>query len=67
MDINPDIIHIDECPESFDSFNKMQPELHDWLYAQKWSIVETCHNISFDSRKQNSMNQMVMSFVHHII
>lgn len=47
-DINPDIIHIDECPESFDSFNKMQPELQDWLYNQKWAVVETCHNIWFN-------------------
>ena len=48
LDINPDVIHIDECPESFDSFNQMQPDLQEWLYTQNWAVVETCHNIWFN-------------------
>ena len=48
LDINPDIVHIDECPESFDSFNKMLPDFQKWMYAQKWKIVETCHNVTFN-------------------
>ena len=52
LDIDPDIIHIDECPESFDGFNKMEPDFQKWLYTQKWKTVETCHNIVFDSNNK---------------
>jgi autotransporter strand-loop-strand O-heptosyltransferase len=48
--INPDIIHIDECPESFDGFNKLDQSAMDWLYDKPWKIVETCHNIWFNSK-----------------
>lgn len=51
-DLNPDIIHIDEAPESFDSFNKMSESTQKWLYNQKWKIVETNHNIWFDSKNK---------------
>ena len=46
--INPDIIHIDECPESFDGFNKLDQSAMDWLYDKPWKVVETCHNIWFN-------------------
>jgi|TARA_B110000879_G_scaffold212462_1_gene308812 autotransporter strand-loop-strand O-heptosyltransferase len=52
LDIDPDIIHIDECPESFDGFNKMEPDFQKWLYTQRWKTVETCHNIVFDSNNK---------------
>lgn len=48
--INPDIIHIDECPESFDGFNKLDQSAMNWLYDKPWKIVETCHNIWFNSK-----------------
>ena len=51
-DINPDIIHIDEAPESFDSFNTMGASIQKWLYSQPWKIVETCHNIWFDPKNK---------------
>ena len=53
QDINPDIIHIEECPESFDSFNQMSLNTQSWLYAsyQPWKIVETCHNIWFNPKE----------------
>jgi len=40
--INPDIIHIDECPEAFDAQNKMSNNLHKWIYSneRKWKILE---------------------------
>jgi glycosyltransferase involved in cell wall biosynthesis len=50
--LNPDIIHIDEAPESFDSFNKMSESTQKWLYNQKWKIVETNHNIWFDPKNK---------------
>ena len=51
-DLNPDIIHIDEAPESFDSFNKMPRSTQKWLYKQDWKIVETNHNIWFESKNK---------------
>jgi autotransporter strand-loop-strand O-heptosyltransferase len=47
--INPDIIHIEECPEAFDSFNTMDYPTQKWIYDNNrhWKIVETCHNIWF--------------------
>mgnify|MGYP003649048552 FL=1 len=50
--INPDIVHIDEAPESFDSFNKMSANTQKWLYSQKWKTVETNHNIWFEAKNK---------------
>ena len=51
--LNPDIIHIEESPESFDSFNQLTPEVQSWLYSndKSWKIVETCHNIWFKPKE----------------
>lgn len=49
-EINPDIVHIDEAPESFDSFNKMPANTQKWLYSQQWKTVETNHNIWFKAK-----------------
>ena len=53
QEINPDIIHIEECPEAFDGFNKMSPETQGWIYNSErpWKIVETCHNIWFNPKE----------------
>jgi autotransporter strand-loop-strand O-heptosyltransferase len=65
--INPDIIHIDECPESFDGFNKLEPETMDWLYNKPWKIVETSHNIWFDSaNKVNDPDMYMMCTPYHL-
>lgn len=64
-EINPDIVHIDEAPESFDSFNKMPAEIQQWLYSQEWRVIETNHNISFNPN-ENDSNQISISFAHHI-
>jgi autotransporter strand-loop-strand O-heptosyltransferase len=47
--INPDIIHIEETPESFDSFNQLSFETQQSIYSadRSWRIAETCHNIWF--------------------
>ena len=50
-EIDPDIIHLDEMPESMDN-----DELFKKIYSNNrtWRIVETCHNSSFrpDSNKR---------------
>ena len=50
--INPDIIHIEECTESFDSHNKLTNKGLEYLYNKdaNWKIVETCHNIWFQGK-----------------
>lgn len=67
--LQADIIHIEECPESFDSFNKLSYETQRWLYAahQPWKIVETCHNIWFDPRtgKRISPDAYALVSPHH--
>ena len=65
--INPDIIHIDECPESFDGFNKLEPETMDWLYNKPWKVVETSHNIWFDpANKINDPDMYMMCTPYHL-
>ena len=70
-DISPDIIHIEESPEAFDSFNKMSAETQSWLYqpTQPWKIVETCHNIWFDPREMKRISPDAYLFVspHHTL
>lgn len=53
-EINPDLIHIEECPESFDSFNKLHSIALEYLYRadQPWKIIETCHNIWFQGENK---------------
>ena len=67
--INPDVIHIEECPESFDSFNQMSYETQQSLYAdhRPWKIVETCHNIWFDPKDGKRFSPDAYAFVtpHH--
>ena len=66
-EINPDIIHIDECPESFDGFNKLDESAMDWLYNKNWKIVETCHNIWFDPiDKRNDPDMYAMCTPYHL-
>lgn len=46
---NINIVHIEEIPEGFDSFNPFDKTLLKKLYNKKhpWKIVETCHNMYF--------------------
>tara|TARA_R110000744_G_scaffold98512_4_gene190389 strand:+ start:323 stop:1450 length:1128 start_codon:yes stop_codon:yes gene_type:complete len=48
-DKNIDIIHLEEIPEGFDSWNPFNPILQKEIYNPKhpWRIVETCHNMYF--------------------
>jgi len=47
-----DIVHIDEIPEGFDSFNKVSKNVLNALFdnSRTWRVVETCHNIWFDPK-----------------
>jgi hypothetical protein len=49
-----DIVHFDELIEGFDTFNQVPKELQEALYAEDrtWKMVETCHNIWFDSKNK---------------
>lgn len=69
--INPDVIHIEECPEAFDSFNQISYETQASLYAshRPWKIIETCHNIWFNPKESKRISPDAYAFVtpHHSI
>ena len=46
-----DIVHIDDLVETLDVYNGVPPKLMNQLYSndRTWKIIETCHNVSFDS------------------
>ena len=46
-----DIIHFDDVPESYDTFNGIDRKLLDWIYDSNrtYKIVETCHNAWFNA------------------
>ena len=50
-----DILHIDEIPEGFDSFNKMSKKVLNAIFdnSRTWRVIETCHNIWFDQKNMN--------------
>jgi len=52
--IKPDIIHIEECPESFDGGNKMSTNTLNKIYRKdrSYQIIETCHNIWMNNDKK---------------
>jgi autotransporter strand-loop-strand O-heptosyltransferase len=47
--IKPDLIHVQEMIEGFDSFNRMPSDLISQVYRndRTWRMVETCHNVWF--------------------
>ena len=49
-DLKIDIVHTEEIPEAFESFNKIPLSILNGLYDNNrtWKIVETCHNVWFD-------------------
>lgn len=65
-----DIIHIEEVPEGFDSFNPFDFQIQQDLYDKKhpWKIVETCHNIWFNPDKDKKIEPDGYACVtpHHI-
>jgi autotransporter strand-loop-strand O-heptosyltransferase len=53
-----DIVHAEEIPEAFESFNKMPLDLLNQLYDNNrtWKIVETCHNVWYDANTRKKLN-----------
>ena len=45
-----DIVHIEEIPEGFESFNKIPLNLLNQLYDndRSWKIIESCHNVWYN-------------------
>ena len=64
-DNNIDIVHIEEIPEGFESFNKVPTDLLNQLYDNNrtWRIVETCHNVWFDGNKSKKLHPEYYCFV----
>ena len=55
---NFDVIHFDDIPESYDSFNPFAPKLLDYIYGthRTWVVVETCHNSYFNANIDKRAN-----------
>lgn len=64
-DKNIDIVHIEEIPEGFESFNTVPEDLLKQLYDnnRKWKIVETCHNIWFNGNDNKRYHPDYYCFV----
>jgi autotransporter strand-loop-strand O-heptosyltransferase len=60
-----DIVHIEEIPEGFESFNKIPLGILNQLYDNNrtWKIVESCHNIWFDGNSNKKLHPDYYSFV----
>jgi autotransporter strand-loop-strand O-heptosyltransferase len=55
---NIDIVHAEEIPEAFESFNKIPFDLLNELYNnfRTWKIVETCHNVWYDANTRKKLH-----------
>lgn len=62
---NIDIVHFEEIPEGFESFNKVSLDLLNIIYdnSRKYKIVETCHNIWYDANTNKKFNPDYYCFV----
>jgi len=60
-----DIVHCEEIPEGFESFNKISSEILNELYSndRTWKIVETCHNVWYDANTNKKFHPDYYSFV----
>jgi autotransporter strand-loop-strand O-heptosyltransferase len=62
---NIDIVHFEEVPEGFESFNKVSLELLNTLYdnSRTYKIVETCHNVWYNANDNKKFNPDYYCFV----
>ena len=60
-----DIVHFEEIPEGFESFNKVSLELLNTLYdnSRTYKIVETCHNVWYNANDNKKFNPDYYCFV----
>ena len=62
---NIDIVHAEEIPEAFESFNKIPKDILNQLYSNKrtWKIVETCHNVWYDANTLKKLHPDYYSLI----
>lgn len=69
-DLQIDIVHVEEIPEGFESFNKIPIDLLNSFYNndRTWKIVETCHNVWYNPENKK-LHPDAYSFVtpHHLV
>jgi len=60
-----DIVHAEEIPEAFESFNKIPKDILNQLYSNKrtWKIVETCHNVWYDANTLKKLHPDYYSLI----
>jgi autotransporter strand-loop-strand O-heptosyltransferase len=70
-ELNIDIVHTEEIPEAFESFNKIPLDILNELYdnLRTWKIVETCHNVWFDANSKKKLHPESYSLVtpYHLV
>lgn len=68
QDLEIDVVHFEEIPEGFESFNKIPLDLLNEIYNndRSWKIVESCHNIWYNPNNKK-FHPDAYSFVtqHH--
>ena len=64
-DNNIDILHVEEPPEGFDSFNKFSTELQKKVYKKnrKYKIIESPHGMGFNPDKDKKFDPDAYAFV----
>ena len=62
---NIDIIHSEEMLDGFESFNKIPLDLLNQIYSndRTWKIIETCHNVWYDPKKNKKLQPDAYSLV----
>lgn len=57
-ELNIDIVHSEEIPEAFESFNRIPIDILNDLYdnSRSWKIVETCHNIWYNANQSKKLH-----------
>lgn len=62
---NIDIVHFEEVPEGFESFNKMPLNILNEIYNndRSYKIVESCHNIWYDANNNKNFEPDYYCFV----
>ena len=62
---NIDIVHFEEVPEGFESFNRVPLNVLNEIYnnSRTYKIVESCHNIWYDANKNKNFEPDYYCFV----
>ena len=62
---NIDIVHFEEVPEGFESFNRVPLDVLNKIYnnSRTYKIVETCHNVWYNANDNKKFNPDYYCFV----